>query len=328
MTDYVKDRLDQAIARNRAALSRIVAALFVRAGLDEGGADTLPRHVWRTILAVLLPAESATRRLVAIAAHDIAVRLRHRAGRPVSRRKARPVPAASPAKPAARTPTSPEAPATTTAWITPPAPPRPVTRTGVFWQGRLVRPGETPWAPKARKSDNGFTRSPAFPLFDPPRRFFDNLGSAAGTPRVRFLSAVPLPVYLRVVPPPEEPEPDDTGEIDAARLCRRLVALRSALDDLPGLALRFARRKARRDWTLARLAAPREAADSRPSLHGSAPRTDARTVCRQIAALGPPLRRGHPPGLRKRSRHPIDDILRECHHIALDAARCRPAMAG
>ena len=42
-----------AIARNRDALLRIVAVLFVYAGLDEGGAGELPRHAWRAIVAVL-----------------------------------------------------------------------------------------------------------------------------------------------------------------------------------------------------------------------------------------------------------------------------------
>jgi hypothetical protein len=53
-----------AIARNRAALLRIVAVLFAYAGLDEGGADEVPRRVWRMILRLLRPAESAARRLI------------------------------------------------------------------------------------------------------------------------------------------------------------------------------------------------------------------------------------------------------------------------
>jgi len=62
-----------AIGRNRAALLRIVAVLFIHAGLDEGGAETLSRRAWRAILAVLRPAESALRRLIVAAARDIAV---------------------------------------------------------------------------------------------------------------------------------------------------------------------------------------------------------------------------------------------------------------
>ncbi|MCI5076389.1 hypothetical protein [Oricola sp.] len=62
-----------AIDRNREALLRIVAVLFVRAGLDEGGADLVTRRAWRTILRVLRPAESAARRLIVIAARSIDV---------------------------------------------------------------------------------------------------------------------------------------------------------------------------------------------------------------------------------------------------------------
>ncbi|MCI5077247.1 hypothetical protein [Oricola sp.] len=62
-----------AIDRNREALLRIVAVLFVRAGLDEGGADQVTRRAWRIILRVLRPAESAARRLIVIAARSIDV---------------------------------------------------------------------------------------------------------------------------------------------------------------------------------------------------------------------------------------------------------------
>ncbi|MCI5074918.1 hypothetical protein [Oricola sp.] len=62
-----------AIDRNREALLRIVAVLFVRAGLDEGGADLVTRRAWRVILRVLRPAESAARRLIVIAARSIDV---------------------------------------------------------------------------------------------------------------------------------------------------------------------------------------------------------------------------------------------------------------
>ncbi|MCI5078598.1 hypothetical protein [Oricola sp.] len=64
-----------AIDRNREALLRIVAVLFVRAGLDEGGADLVTRRAWRVILRVLRPAESAARRLIVIAARSIGVGL-------------------------------------------------------------------------------------------------------------------------------------------------------------------------------------------------------------------------------------------------------------
>jgi hypothetical protein len=62
-----------AIEKNRAALLRVVAALFFYAGLDEGGADTVPRRVWRRIVRLLRPAEAAVRRLIVIAARNIEI---------------------------------------------------------------------------------------------------------------------------------------------------------------------------------------------------------------------------------------------------------------
>jgi hypothetical protein len=57
-----------AIDRNREALLRIIAALFALAGLAQ---DVLPRHIYRVILRVLRPAESAVRRLIIIAARGL-----------------------------------------------------------------------------------------------------------------------------------------------------------------------------------------------------------------------------------------------------------------
>jgi hypothetical protein len=64
-----------AIARNREALQRIVAALFALAGLANGAAfAVLPRQTYRAILLVLRPAESAVRRLIVIAAHGLSIK--------------------------------------------------------------------------------------------------------------------------------------------------------------------------------------------------------------------------------------------------------------
>ena len=62
-----------AIDRNCDALLRIVAVLFIYAGLDEGGADEVPRRVWRRIIRLLRPAEAAARRLIVIASRGIEV---------------------------------------------------------------------------------------------------------------------------------------------------------------------------------------------------------------------------------------------------------------
>jgi hypothetical protein len=73
MSHDANDWRDSAIEKNRAALLRIIAVLFVYAGLDEGGADMVPRRVWRMVLRLLRPAESAARRLIVIAARGIEV---------------------------------------------------------------------------------------------------------------------------------------------------------------------------------------------------------------------------------------------------------------
>jgi hypothetical protein len=78
--------------------------------------------------------------------------------------------------------------------------------------------------------------------------------------------------------------------VDAARLRLRLAALARALADLPHQARRLAR------WRARRVPGP-----------GGRP--------------GSPLRRGHPPGWRQRPGRHVDQVLRECHLLALDALR-------
>lgn len=61
-----------AVENNREALRRILAALTAMAGLS-GERPTLPRHLYRAVLRLLRPAESAVRRLVIVAARDLVV---------------------------------------------------------------------------------------------------------------------------------------------------------------------------------------------------------------------------------------------------------------
>ncbi len=75
------------IERNRERLRDILTTLIAMAGLaaadaasplregDKRGGLTLPRHLHRTILRLLRPAESAAPRLIIIAARDVAVTL-------------------------------------------------------------------------------------------------------------------------------------------------------------------------------------------------------------------------------------------------------------
>jgi len=239
MTHDAQDWWDRAVERNRAALARIVAVLFVYAGLDEGGANTLPRHVWRRILRLLRPAESAVRRLIVIAARGVTVEApKHRVEK---------APTASEQMQAAGLL---------------------VIQKGMnFGLARAWSEQQAPVAPKAATPAIS-----AFTLTDPPRRF-DKLAwdGQRPFPRDGF----------------ELADPDE--EVDAARLCRRLRTLKHALDDLPSHAMRLARREARRA-----LAAKHHV---------------------------PALRRGHPPGRRRKPTHRVDDIMLECHDLATQAVR-------
>lgn len=80
-----------AIENNRMALGRVLAALLAMAGIADprsGARRTLPRNLHRAVLALLLPAEAAARRLVIVAARAIAAQ-------PVPPRPARPPSAGS-----------------------------------------------------------------------------------------------------------------------------------------------------------------------------------------------------------------------------------------
>jgi hypothetical protein len=64
-----------AITRNREALLTIILALMKSIGLVDGGQlTTLPKYLYRAALFTLRQAESAVRRLIVIAAHEIALR--------------------------------------------------------------------------------------------------------------------------------------------------------------------------------------------------------------------------------------------------------------
>jgi hypothetical protein len=64
-----------AITRNREALAAIIMALIKSLGLSQGGVlTTLPLHIYTRALAILRPAESGVRRLIMIAAHEMALR--------------------------------------------------------------------------------------------------------------------------------------------------------------------------------------------------------------------------------------------------------------
>jgi hypothetical protein len=223
-----------AIDHNRDQLLRILAALFAMAGLSENAiVTTLPRHLYRAVLHILKPAESAVRRLIILAARDLVLKARTTRSASIGSRPFPRIPAPS---------------------------------------------------------------VPAFPLIDPRKQFAPEgfvWGQVKSVPRIRSLEDYgPLLAHLYVADTqPSAPTADDP--LSATRLCRRLLALKLALDDLPKQARRMARLDARRDM----------ARETRTPLRPS---------------LLPACRPGRPPGLRKRPVREIDYVLRECHDLVLD----------
>ncbi|MGL4488574.1 MAG: hypothetical protein ACRCU5_03920 [Rhizobiaceae bacterium] len=239
-----------AIQRNRDALLRVVAALFAYAGLADGAVfSVLPRHVYRAVLRVLRPAESAVRRLIIIAAHGLVLKAI-----------------------AARA------------------------------------------APVGLVSKSAAQHTCAFPLIDPLKRFlpfaqdhqdgantfdFVDEDESDSEPKATVDDSCALPrisvpgVYEPTLILPSVPSPYDL--INAAHLGRRFEALSRALANLPKQARRLARWQARRSLALT----------------SSGPLRQGRIS---------PFRPGLPPGHRQRSIHEIDDILRECHGLALEAS--------
>ncbi|WP_210325903.1 hypothetical protein [Oricola nitratireducens] len=127
----------------------------------------------------------------------------------------------------------------------------------------------------------------ALPLLDPRKRFDFR-------PRRRRAKSFPRICVIGVSEPRPIPEiriPTPEDAMDATRLRRRLAALKRALDDLDGHAKRLARWRAKRDLGLNR------------------------------SKYVSPMRPGWPPGRRKRAFHAVDDILTECHALALSLER-------
>jgi hypothetical protein len=133
-------------------------------------------------------------------------------------------------------------------------------------------------------SKGGGSRLPSFKLFDT-RKDFPELRQR----RVRYTKNPPrIHVFpydsMVALPRPVAPPPPD-GLVNAARLTRRLQALKLALDDLPRQARRMA------CWRVRREAA-------------KAPKFRS------------PLRPGRPPGHRRKPIHEVDEILTACHGLA------------
>jgi hypothetical protein len=131
-------------------------------------------------------------------------------------------------------------------------------------------------------------RIPSFQIFDPPRRgkHTPYRKGRRIIPRVRVLDYDPRICALFPKPRPViVPPPPPDGLASATRLHRRLIALKSALDDLPRQARRLVR------WQERRRAAPEYKSTS-------------------------PLRPGRPPGYRQKPRHEVEEVLADCDWLA------------
>jgi hypothetical protein len=137
----------------------------------------------------------------------------------------------------------------------------------------------------------------SFQLFDPRRNPSGNHrgygAGASGNPRIRVIDVtldprIPLfrPIHQNSA---EAADQEEDHTVNAGPLCRRLAAIRAALEDLPRQARRYARWQAR------------PAETRRPKRLSS-------------------LRSGYPPGLRRRPSREVDEILSECHWLARHAA--------
>ncbi|MBO6718357.1 MAG: hypothetical protein JJ913_10415 [Rhizobiaceae bacterium] len=131
-------------------------------------------------------------------------------------------------------------------------------------------------------------RIPAFPLLDPLKRY----SFEPPRPASKFMPRICVVGITEPAPIPEKPVASPDDAVDATGLYRRLLSSRRALANLPREARRLAR------WYR---------------------RNRLKLIQSQGRGRASPLRMGRPPGGRKRSIHLVDDTLRECQALALDA---------
>jgi hypothetical protein len=165
-------------------------------------------------------------------------------------------------------------------------------------RGLVVKVAPSRPMPRGKMIGKGSGPSiPSFKLCDK-RIFFPEPGNrrvryAKHPPRILFLGPDSRIDDLWPRPPPAPPPPPPDGLINAARLARRLQALKLALDDLPRQARRMARWRVRRE------------AEKTPKFTS-------------------PLRPGQPPGHRRKPTHEVDNVLTECHWLAWEVMRLKP----
>ncbi len=163
-------------------------------------------------------------------------------------------------------------------------------------RGVVVKLAPSRPMPKGHKIGKASTLRPSFQLFDPrkrlkPVRVMRVMRVIRLVPRIHVFRPDPRVAALFPAPQPViEPAPPPDGLVGAARLHRRLNALKSALDDLPRQAKRLAR------WQQRRMASP-------------------------YPKFLSPLRPGRPPGYRRTPIHEVDEVLIECDGLAWDAMK-------
>jgi hypothetical protein len=164
-------------------------------------------------------------------------------------------------------------------------------------RGLVVRLAPSPSRPMpAGPIGKGAGRPPSFQLFDPRKNFAElrqhRRKFMRNPPRIHIFGNDPTvaAILWPARPPAADPTPPPDGLVNAARLSRRLQALKLALEDLPRQARRLARWRVRRE---------------------NAPSPKFKS----------PLRPGHPPGYRRKPVHEVDEVLIECHGLACDAMR-------
>lgn len=135
------------------------------------------------------------------------------------------------------------------------------------------------------------SRRLAFPLFD--RRKHSaalDLETEAGNESFPSVFDDDPPAHRLSPEAAASPASPLKGRVDSSHLCQRLKAVMLALEDIPAQAKRLIRLRARRSKV--------------PHLKHLSP-----------------LRLGRPPGLRRKAKHKIDQVLREIHDLAFDALR-------
>jgi hypothetical protein len=305
-----------AIEANCDNLIRIVTRLFIMAGIRTGLCVlTLPRELRIRILLILRPAEFAARRLIMMAACKLDLELPEATGARQRRAvgeelkggtddsaRQQGTDSGSPLTNKETTSGSPSTNEETCSGLPIGADKTPTIEdetSGSHQQGRTpTREYETSGARRRGAPDSGLPltkekaptlknrteKPPVFQLFDPFKRF--------GPLFLTEEEFAALNDPGRVARPPETDLPPDEP-VGVRSVCRRILALIYALDDLEGQARRLARWRARRsaEW----------------SSSSGLTRGPGRSS---------PMRWGRPPGWKERPKSEIEEVLRECHSLA------------